>query len=52
MQNPNIKLAWRQLLKNKGFTALNIFGLVLGLSTFLLITMYVADEFSYDRFGF
>jgi putative ABC transport system permease protein len=51
MQNPNIKLAWRQLQKNKGFTALNIFGLTLGLATFLLITMYVADELSYDRFN-
>ena len=51
MQNPSIKLAWRQLLKNKGFTALNIFGLMLGLSTFLLITLYVADEFSYDHFN-
>jgi putative ABC transport system permease protein len=51
MQNPNIKLAWRQLQKNKGFTALNILGLTLGLATFLLITMYVADELSYDRFN-
>src|ERR1700722_8729515 len=51
MQNPNVKLAWRQLLKNKGFTALNIFGLTLGLTTFLLIVMYVADELSYDRFN-
>jgi putative ABC transport system permease protein len=51
MQNPNVKLAWRQLLKNKGFTALNIFGLTLGLATFLLITIYVADELSYDRFN-
>jgi putative ABC transport system permease protein len=51
MQNPNLKLAWRQLLKNKGFTALNIFGLTLGLTTFLLITIYVADELSYDRFN-
>ena len=51
MQHPNVKLAWRQLLKNKGFTALNIFGLTLGLATFLLITVYVADELSYDRFN-
>ncbi len=51
MQNPNFKLAWRQLFKNKGFTALNIFGLTLGLASFLLITIYVADELSYDRFN-
>ena len=47
----NFKLAIRQLTKNKGFTALNIFGLTLGLATFLLITIYVADELSYDRFN-
>jgi putative ABC transport system permease protein len=51
MQNPNVKLAWRQLLKNKGFTALNIFGLTLGLTTFLLIVAYLRDELSYDRFN-
>lgn len=51
MQNPNIRLAWRQLQKNRGFTALNIFGLTLGLTTFLLIAMYIADELSYDRFN-
>jgi putative ABC transport system permease protein len=51
MQNPNVKLAWRQLLKNKGFTALNVLGLTLGLASFLLIVAYIKDELSYDRFN-
>src|SRR5438445_13593302 len=46
-----IKSAFRSLLKNKGFTFLNIFGLALGLSICLLIVFYVADELSYDRYN-
>lgn len=46
-----IKIAFRNLLKNKGFTFINIFGLALGLATCLLIVFYVFDELSYDRFN-
>jgi len=46
-----IKIAWRSLLKNKGFTAINIGGLALGLAATLLIIFYVVDELSYDRFN-
>ena len=49
MSSPHFKLALRQLAKNRGFTALNIFGLTLGLTTFVLIALYVVDECSYDR---
>ena len=45
------KTAFRSLLKNKGFTFINVFGLALGLATVLLIVFYVVDEFSYDRFN-
>jgi len=45
------RLAYRQLSKTRGFTLLNILGLTLGLTTFLLIVLYVADEWSYDRFN-
>jgi putative ABC transport system permease protein len=45
------RLAYRQLSKTRGFTLLNILGLTLGLTTFLLIILYVADEWSYDRFN-
>jgi len=46
-----IKSAFRSLVKNKGFTAINILGLALGLATCLLIVFYVVDELSYDRFN-
>ncbi len=44
------KVAWRNLIKNKAFSIINITGLAIGLSCFLLITLYVLDELSYDRF--
>ena len=46
-----IKTAFRNLLKNKGFTAINVLGLSLGLATCLLIVFYVFDELSYDRYN-
>ena len=46
-----IKTAFRNLLKSKGFTTINILGLTLGLATFLLILFYVTDELSYDRYN-
>lgn len=45
-----LKIAWRTLQKNKLYTGLNIFGLSLGLSSFLIILLFVQDELSYDRF--
>ncbi|MEJ7589633.1 MAG: ABC transporter permease, partial [Ferruginibacter sp.] len=46
-----LKIAWRNLLKNKTFSILNIAGLAIGLSSFLLIALYVTDELSYDRYN-
>ncbi|MEZ4782162.1 MAG: ABC transporter permease [Flavobacteriaceae bacterium] len=46
-----IKIAWRNLLKNKGFTAINIIGLSLGIGCFVVIAMFVTDELSYDRYN-
>ena len=45
-----LKIAWRNLLKNKTFSLINIIGLATGLACFILIALYVADELSYDRF--
>lgn len=45
-----IKVALRNLWKNKGYSAINIIGLAVGLATCLLILLYVWDELSYDRF--
>ena len=46
-----LKVASRNLLRNKGFTAINIAGLSMGLATCLLIVLYVKDELSYDRYN-
>jgi putative ABC transport system permease protein len=46
-----IKIAIRSLSKNKGFTAINVLGLALGLASCLLIMFYVFDELSYDKYN-
>jgi putative ABC transport system permease protein len=45
------KIAWRKLLRQKAFTAINIVGLSVSLCGALLIYMYVSHELSYDRFN-
>ncbi|HEY9002598.1 MAG TPA: ABC transporter permease [Mucilaginibacter sp.] len=46
-----IKIAWRNLLRHKLFSLINISGLAIGLAVCMLIMLYVAHEHSYDRFG-
>ncbi len=46
----NIKIAWRHTIKHKTYTLINIFGLTLGLSSFLLILFFLNHERSFDRF--
>ena len=41
--------AWRNLMKRKGFSFINIFGLAVGMASALLILTYVAFEFSFDK---
>lgn len=41
--------AWRSLTKKKGFSAINIIGLAIGMAAALLILTYVAFEYSYDN---
>jgi putative ABC transport system permease protein len=45
-----LKIAYRNLVKNKMFSAINIFGLAIGIAACLLITLYVVDELSFDKF--
>lgn len=45
----HIKIAWRSLLKNKGFTAINIVGLSTGVAACILISVYILHEVSYDK---
>ena len=42
--------AVRSLTRNKGFSAINIVGLAVGLATFSLISLYVYHELSFDRY--
>ena len=46
-----MKITMRNLWKKRGYSAINIFGLGIGLAACLLITLYVVDELSYDRFN-
>ena len=46
-----LKIAWRNLIRNKAFSAINIIGLAIGLATCLLISLFVLDELSYDRYN-
>ena len=46
-----LKIALRNLWKNKGFSAINIFGLASGLSICLLILFYVTNELGYDQYN-
>jgi putative ABC transport system permease protein len=46
-----LKIALRNLLRNKVYSFINIGGLAVGMATCLLITLYVFDEISYDRFN-
>jgi len=44
------KTAWRNLLKNKSFSFINIIGLAVSMSVCLLIIMVIADQKNYDQF--
>ena len=44
------KIALRNLMKNKIFSFINIFGLAIGLTCCMLITLYIYNELSYDSY--
>ena len=44
------KVAWRNLLRNKGFSFINIAGLAIGMAAAILITLWIQHEMSYDQF--
>jgi len=44
------KIAWRNLVKNKVFSFINILGLTIGITSCMLITLYILNEISYDRY--
>ncbi|HUX58409.1 MAG TPA: ABC transporter permease [Bacteroidales bacterium] len=46
----NIRLAFRNLLQNRGINSINIIGLAIGIMAVLLIYQYIGFERSYDRY--
>jgi putative ABC transport system permease protein len=49
MINSYFTIAWRNLLRNRVSSAINIFGLTIGLTCFTLITLYIQYETSFDQ---
>lgn len=45
-----LKVAWRHLLQNKGFSFINIFGLAIGMAFAILIGLWIQYETSFDNF--
>lgn len=50
MLKNNIKVAFRYLVRHKGYTFINVFGLAVGVACCILIMLFVRSEWSYDRF--
>ncbi len=44
------KITWRNIIRHKGFSFINISGLAVGMACCILIMMYVSEELSYDNF--
>ncbi|MCY1719256.1 ABC transporter permease [Prolixibacteraceae bacterium Z1-6] len=45
----NLKITIRRLLKEKVFSGINVFGLVIGITSFLVLFLYVSNEKSFDK---
>ena len=45
-----LKTAWRNLMKNKMFSFINILGLTIGITVCMMIFLFIMNEFSVDRF--
>ncbi|HTD93602.1 MAG TPA: ABC transporter permease [Chitinophagaceae bacterium] len=45
-----LKTAWRSVMRHKGFSFINIFGLSIGLTCCMLISLYLYREFNYDKY--
>jgi len=45
-----LKVAFRNLWKNKGFSFINITGLAVGMASAILILLWIQNEVSYDQF--
>src|SRR5688572_16471267 len=45
-----IKIAWRNLLRYKGISLINILGLSIGITCCILVSLFIIDERSYDKY--
>ena len=45
-----LKVAWRNLVKNKVFSLINILGLTIGITVCMMIFLFIMNEFSVDKF--
>ena len=45
-----LKIAWRNLIKNKAYSAINIGGLALGMAVALIIGLWIQDELSHNNY--
>jgi len=45
----NLKMAWRNVMRNKAYSALNIVGLASGMAIAILIGLWIKDELSYNK---
>jgi len=45
-----LSVSLRNLIKQKGYLLINVFGLAIGLTSFIFISLYVISELSYERF--
>jgi len=50
MLKNNLKIAWRNLVKNKTHSFINITGLAVGMAVAILISLWIWDELSYDKY--
>ena len=44
-----LKIAFRNLVKHKGISFINVFGLAVGITCAILIFLWVNQQFSYDK---
>ena len=45
-----LKIAWRNLLRYKGISLINILGLSIGITCCVLVSLFIIDERSYDKY--
>lgn len=50
MLNNYLKIAWRNLIRNKSYSLINTIGLSVGIASCLFIFLFIQDELNYDRY--